>query len=217
MQLSESIGALVSDWSASTGRVRIGLYRSYRRGRSIRQARDTALPVPGSAFCVLLMLPTHIRWCWRGFNSGRGEVEGGAVSSSCSNLQRRLVKPRRSPDSGRPRRRRPETLREEPVESPKSYPPCCRTRRTPCADSGRRGAARARSSRRWTLWLCALAQSPERRVGWTLEHQPRWAPLALHAGFRRTPLDLGWAASAVQQASQGMMTVTDGAAQNQIP
>jgi hypothetical protein len=90
------------------------------------------------------------------------------------------------------------------------------------ADSGDEVPPATKSSRRWTLlWLCALAAiaGAAGHEIWTLEHQPRWAPLALHATASERDLLLTWdaAAPAIQQASQGMMTVTDGAAQNQIP
>jgi Gram-negative bacterial TonB protein C-terminal len=53
---------------------------------------------------------------------------------------------------------------------------------------------------------------------WALEHQPRWAPLALDATASAHDLQLRWnsAAPAIQQAAQGLMSVTDGSVQSQV-
>jgi TonB family protein len=116
-----------------------------------------------------------------------------------------------------------ESLREETVEAPK---PTIAVLPLPAARRARIQEDEAppapRDSRRWTLlWLCALAAiaGMAGHEIWTLEHEPRWAPLGLHATTSPKDLQLTWdaAAPAIQQASQGMMTVTDGAAQNQIP
>jgi hypothetical protein len=54
---------------------------------------------------------------------------------------------------------------------------------------------------------------------WMLEHQPRWAPLGMEARVSARDVQLSWnsTAPAIQQASQGVINVTDGSLQNQIP
>jgi proteasome lid subunit RPN8/RPN11 len=82
-----------------------------------------------------------------------------------------------------------------------------------------------RASRGSQIWLpvllCALAAiAGASGYGyWTLEHQPRWSPMGLDATGSAQELVLSWdsAAPLVQQASHGVMTVTDGSAQSQIP
>ena len=54
---------------------------------------------------------------------------------------------------------------------------------------------------------------------WMLEHQPRWALLGMEARVSARDVQLSWnsMAPAIQQASQGVINVTDGSLQNQIP
>jgi TonB family protein len=79
-----------------------------------------------------------------------------------------------------------------------------------------------RKSSPWPLVLWCVLAVMAGAVGyqlWVLERQPRWAPLGLQATASAQDVVLSWnpAAPAIQQAAQGVMNVTDGSVQNQIP
>jgi TonB family protein len=79
-----------------------------------------------------------------------------------------------------------------------------------------------RKSSPWPLLVWCILAVMAGAVGyqlWVLERQPRWAPLGLAATASAQDVVLSWnpAAPAIQQAAQGVMNVTDGSVQNQIP
>jgi hypothetical protein len=83
----------------------------------------------------------------------------------------------------------------------------------------------ARTPRGSQIWLsvllCVLAAvAGAAAYGfWTLERQPRWAPMGLDVTAAARELMLSWdsTAPAIEQASRGVMSVTDGSAQKQFP
>ena len=200
----------------------IGLYRSYTGGEIAPDQADQGLLrylFPDTQFVLLLIQPVSPEKCFAQFQFGsKGELAGEPYEQFL--LEPSQLKTESTPEAKAPA----ESLREEEaVEAPKSAIaalPLPASRRSRMQEDEAPPAPQ--SSRRWTLlWLCALAAiaGAAGHEIWTLERQPRWAPLALHATASAKDLLLTWdaAAPAIQQASQGMMTVTDGAAQNQIP
>jgi hypothetical protein len=200
----------------------IGLYRSYTGGDIALDQADQGLLrylFPDTHFVLLLLQPISPEKCFAQFQFGsEGELAGQGP------YEQFLLEPSQLKAENKAKAEAPrEPLREEPVESPKSaiavLPlPASRRSRIPEDEA----PPVPRSSHGWTLlWLCALAviAGAAGHEIWTLERQPRWAPMGLHATASARNLVLTWdaAAPAIQQASQGMMTVTDGAAQNQVP
>ena len=200
----------------------IGLYRSYTGGDVALDQADKGLLrylFPDRHFVLLLIQPISPEKCFAQFQFGSdGELAGDAP------YEQFLLEPSQRKAESKAQAEVPaESLREETVEAPKS---AVAVLSLPAARRARLEEDEAppvpRSSRPWTLlWLCALAviAGAAGHEIWTLERQPRWAPLGLHATASARDLLLTWdaAAPAIQQASQGLMTVTDGAAQNQIP
>ena len=200
----------------------IGLYRSYTGGDVALDQADKGLLrylFPDTHFVLLLMQPISAEKCFAQFQFGSGGELAAQGPYEQFLLEPSQVKAEVKAQANAPA----EPLREETVEAPKptiAVLPLPASRRARIQENEAPPAAR--DSRRWTvLWLCALAAIAglAGHEIWTLEHEPRWAPLGLHATASAKDLLLTWdaAAPAIQQASQGMMTVTDGAAQNQIP
>jgi hypothetical protein len=67
--------------------------------------------------------------------------------------------------------------------------------------------------------LAAIAGGAAAYGFWTLERQPRWSPMGMDATASARELVLSWdsTAPAIEQASRGVMSVTDGSTQHQIP
>ena len=217
-RLSERLVQLPQEGSDTV----IGLYRSYTGGDIALDQADKGLLrylFPDTHFVLLLIQPVSAEKCFAQFQFGSdGELAGQGP------YEQFLLEPSQLKAESKAQAEAPaESLREETVEAPKptiAVLPLPASRRARIQEDEAPPAPR--DSRRWTLlWLCALAAiaGAAGHEIWTLEHQPRWAPLGLHATASARDVLLTWdaAAPAIQQASQGMMTVTDGAAQNQIP
>ena len=200
----------------------IGLYRSYTGGDTALDQADKGLLrylFPDTHFVLLLIQPVSAEKCFAQFQFGNdGELAGQGP------YEQFLLEPSQLKVEMKTQAEAPaEFLREETVEAPKpsiAVLPLPASRRARIQEDEATPAPRG--SHRWTLlWLCALAAiaGAAGHEIWTLEHQLRWAPLGLHATASARDVLLTWdaAAPAIQQASQGMMTVTDGAAQNQVP
>jgi hypothetical protein len=198
------------------------LYRSYTGGQVAPDQADKGLLrylFPDTNFVLLLIQPVSAEKCFAQFQFGSdGQLAGQGP------YEQFLLEPSQLKAESKAQAEAPaEPLREETIEAPKSAVavlPLPASRRARILEDGAPPAPRG--SHRWTLlWLCALAAiaGAAGHEIWTLEHQLRWAPLGLHATASARDVLLTWdaAAPAIQQASQGMMTVTDGAAQNQIP
>jgi hypothetical protein len=217
-RLSERLVQLPHEGSETV----IGLYRSYTGGQVAPDQADKGLLrylFPDTNFVLLLIQPVSAEKCFAQFQFGSdGQLAGQGP------YEQFLLEPSQLKAESKAQAEAPaEPLREETIEAPKSAVavlPLPASRRARILEDGAPPAPRG--SHRWTLlWLCALAAiaGAAGHEIWTLEHQLRWAPLGLHATASARDVLLTWdaAAPAIQQASQGMMTVTDGAAQNQIP
>jgi TonB family protein len=220
-RLSERLVQLPQEGSDTV----IGLYRSYTGGDVALDQADKGLLrylFPDARFVLLLLQPISPEKCFAQFQFGSdGEIAGEG------SYEQFLFEPSQlKSESKAPAEAPPEPVREEPVEAPKpaiAVMPLPASRRARVDEPEEDEAPPApRDPRRWTLlWLCALAAiaGAAGHEIWRLEHEPRWAPLALHATASAKDVLLTWdaAAPAIQDASQGMMTVTDGASQNQVP
>jgi hypothetical protein len=206
----------------------IGFYRSYTgRDAALDQADQELLCnlFPQSHLLLFLLQPTSPERCVARFQIvNEGELAGEAYEpfqlELCQLKEETKTEPEESEvaEASAP----PEPFCAQAVESPKAAIaplPLPVARRSRLQEDE---APALRGSRPWTLlWLCALAAIAG-AAGyeiWTLERQPRWVPLGLNATVSARDLQLSWdsAAPAIQQASLGMMNVTDGPVQYQIP
>lgn len=209
----------------------IGLYRSYTGREAALDQTDLELlrnVFPHPHLVSLLLQPISAEKCMARFQFGRdGEVtadrpyapflfEPGQLKVEA---QADPKPPEAAPAAAGPTAR----LLEPPVESPRPVPIL------PAPYLARRGQWQegntTRAPRKSRIWLrvilCVLAAIAAALVYgfWTLERQPHWAPMGLDAKASGRELLLIWdsAAPVIQQASRGVMSVTDGPAQNQIP
>ena len=218
-RLSERLVQLPQEGSDTV----IGLYRSYTGGEVALDQADKGLLrylFPNTRFVLLLIQPVSAEKCFAQLQCGSdGELSGQGPYDQF------LFEPSKLRAESKAQAEAPAEpfLCEETAEAPKptiAVMPLPASRRARVQEDDAPPAPR--DSRRWTLlWLCALAAiaGAAGHEIWTLEHQLRWAPLGLNATASERDVLLTWdaAAPAIQQASQGMMTVNDGGAQNQIP
>jgi hypothetical protein len=209
----------------------IGLYRSYTGREAALDQTDLELlrnVFPHPRLVSLLLQPISPEKCMARFQFGSdGEVTADRPYEPFlfepAQLKVEAQADPKPPEAAPAAPGPTERLREPPVESPRPVPIL------PAPYLARRGqwqegdATRApRKSRIWLpVMLCALAAIAVAAIYgfWTLERQPRWAPMGLDATASGRELLLIWdsAAPVIEQASRGVMSVTDGSAQSQIP
>ena len=206
----------------------IGLYRSYT-GRDIALDQTDQELVrhlfPHEHVVSLLLQPISPEKCIARFQfASDGELAGRRRVRAVP-IRALATEGRDLGRTGATRGGAGRTVEREP-EPPNRPGPCSlRCHRTSRAVSGctmtrRRPQFEDLTRCRCCCW-CVLAVVAG-AVGyqlWVLEHQPRWAPLGMEARASARDVQLSWnsAAPAIQQASQGVINVTDGSLQNQIP
>ena len=209
----------------------IGLYRSYTGRGANQDQTDLELvrnlfPQPHLVAIALLLQPVSAEKCMARFQFWSGELTAGRpyepfLFEPAQLIRNSQAKPQpveTAAVSAEPAER----LWEPLVESPKPVP-VLPAPHAPHREWEEESAPQA--PRRSRLWLpvlsCALAAVAGVAVyGFrTLERQPHWAPLGLDATASARDLLVSWdsATPALEQASHGVMSVTDGSAQNQIP
>jgi proteasome lid subunit RPN8/RPN11 len=210
----------------------IGWYRSYTGREAALDHTDLELlrnAFPRPHLVSLLLQPISAEKCMARFQFGSdGELAADRpyepfllepAQLKVLEAQAEPEPPKAPPAAAGPG----EQLWEPSVESPRPVPVLparydARTRQGPEDDAMRA----PRGSRNWLpVLLCALAAiAGAAAYGfWTLERQPRWAPMGLDATASARELLVIWdsAAPVIEQASRGVMSVTDGSKQNQIP
>jgi hypothetical protein len=209
----------------------IGLYRSYTGREAALDQADLELlrnVFPHPHLVSLLLQPISAEKCMARFQFGSdGEVTADQPyepflfepAQLKVKAQADPKPPEAAPAAAGPTGR----LYEPPVESPRPVPilPAPYLARPGQMQEGDATRAPGKSRIWLPVTLCALAAIAVAAVYgfWTLERQPRWAPMGLDATASRRELRLIWdsAAPVIEQASRGVMSVTDGSAQSQIP
>jgi len=202
----------------------IGLYRSYTGREAALDQTDlelmrSVLPHP---HCISLLLqPLSAEKCMARFQLGGDDATaaGRLYEPFLIEAGQLTVEAPAEPVSPRAAVAPAEPLEEPPVETPRPTPvllaPHARRRRWE-EDESARG-----SQILLPVLLCVLAAvAGAAAYGfWTLQRQPRWAPMGLDVTAAARELMLSWdsTAPAIEQASRGVMSVTDGSAQKQFP
>lgn len=222
-RLSERLAQLRHDGCRAV----IGLYRSYT-GRDIALDQTDQELVrhlfPHEHVVTLLLQPISPEKCIARFqfaSDGELAVEGAYEPFLFEASQLKVE----TLDEPEPPEAAPAVpLSAEPAEPPRPMLaplPSHVARRVRLHDDEEAPPA-VRRSRPMALALWCILAVVAGAVGyqlWTIEHQPRWAPLGMEARASARDVQLSWnsTAPAIQKASQGVINVTDGSLQNQIP
>jgi hypothetical protein len=205
----------------------IGLYRSYTGREAALDQTDlelmrTVLPHPHRI--SLLLQPLSAEKCMARFQLGGDDetAAGRLYEPFLIETGQLTVEAPAEPEPPHAAVGPAEPLGQPPVESPKPTPvlpaPHARRRRWDEDEPTRA----PRGSQIWLpVLLCVLAAvAGAAAYGfWTLQRQPRWAPMGLDVTAAARELMLSWDSTspAIEQASRGVMSVTDGSAQKQFP
>jgi len=206
----------------------IGLYRSYTGREAALDQTDlelmrSVLPHPHSI--SLLLQPLSAEKCMARFQLGGNDetAVGRLYEQFLIEAGQLTVEAPAEPEPTHTAMGPAEPLvGEPPVETPRPTPvlpaPHARRRRWEEDEPARA----PRGSQIWLpVLLCVLAAvAGAAAYGfWTLQRQPRWAPMGLDVTAAARELMLSWDSTspAIEQASRGVMSVTDGSAQKQFP
>jgi hypothetical protein len=230
-KLSESDYVLVSERMAQHqcdgSQPIIGLYRSYTGRDAALNQTDLELMrsvLPHPPRISLLLQPLSAEKCMARFQLG-----GNDETAACRLYEPFLldagqlaVEAPAEPEPAHATVGPAEPLEEPPVETPKPTPvlPAPHARRRQSEEE-----EPARAPRGSQIWLPVLLSVLAAVAGaaaygsWTLQRQPRWAPMGLDVTASARELMLSWdsTAPAIEHASRGVMSVTDGSAQKQFP
>jgi hypothetical protein len=204
----------------------VGLYRSYTGREAALDQTDLELmrSVLAQPHRISLLLqPLSAEKCMARFQlGGDDETAGRLYEPFLLEAGQLTVEAPVEPELPHAAVRPAVRLGEAPVETPRptAVLPASHARRRRWEED--EPARTPRGSQIWlSVLLCVLAAvAGAAAYGfWTLQRQPRWAPMGLDVTAAARELMLSWdsTAPAIEQASRGVMSVTDGSAQKQFP
>jgi hypothetical protein len=202
----------------------IGLYRSYTGREAALDQTDLELMrsvLPHPHRISLLLQPLSAETCMARFQLGGNDETGRLYEPFLLEAGQLRVEAPAEPEPPHATVGPSEPWGDPSVETRK--PPSVLP--TPHARGRRWEEEPARAPRGSQIWLpvllCVLAAvAGAAAYGfWTLQRQPRWAPMGLDVTAAARELMLSWdsTAPAIEHASRGVMSVTDGSAQKQFP